>query len=151
MKWLQRLKSENAPDTHATNATKPGFVAFVACPAPPFENIEVPDSLPANDADAAQGPDPDGWCWPHSTAMNTAEIDIFTARLIHFTSRSVSSAEELADRLVQRDRGGDDRHLCVECRRCRPGPRCSKGLAVLDVLQRCNHFDRSPNLERFHP
>ena len=49
--------------------------------------------------------------------MNTVEIDAFTARLARFTAKgmSLSDAEALADKLVVRDREGDDRRLCLEC------------------------------------
>ena len=61
--------------------------------------------------------DPDRWCWPHGDAMNTAEIDTFTARLARFTDKGMSlpDAEALADKLVMRNREGDDRRLCLEC------------------------------------
>ena len=61
--------------------------------------------------------DPDRWCWPHGDAMNTVEIDAFTARLARFTDKglNLSAAEALADKLVIRDREGDDRRLCLEC------------------------------------
>ena len=51
--------------------------------------------------------DPDRWCWPHGAAMNTVEIDTFTARLARFTDKgmSLSDAEALADKLVVRDCG----------------------------------------------
>ena len=102
--WLARLKYEKLPDTSATKPTKPlqgdempGFVGFVADPAP------------ASDLDR--------WCWPHSQAMNTGEIDTFTARLVRFTDKglSLADAESEADRLVIRDRECDDRRLCLEC------------------------------------
>lgn len=50
--------------------------------------------------------DPDRWCWPHSYAMNTEEIDTFAQRLAAFTSlgMNLNDAEALADRLVIRDR-----------------------------------------------
>ncbi len=62
-------------------------------------------------------PDPDRWCWPHSEAMNTREIDTFTARLARFTDKGLEldDAEALADKLVMRDRDADDRRLCLEC------------------------------------
>lgn len=71
------------------------------------------DSSAANDPAA----DPDRWCWPHSEAMNTGEIDAFTARLARFTDRGLGldDAEALADKLVTRDRESDDRRLCLEC------------------------------------
>ena len=61
--------------------------------------------------------DPDRWCWPHGAAMNTVEIDTFTARLARFTDKgmSLTDAEALADKMVVRDREGDDRRLCLEC------------------------------------
>ena len=70
----------------------------------------------ANDA-AATTPDPDRWCWPHSEAMNTGEIDTFTARLARFTDKGLGldDAETLADKLVKLDREPDDRRLCLEC------------------------------------
>ena len=51
--------------------------------------------------------------------MNTAEIDAFTARLSRFTGQGliVALTESLADKLVIRDREGDDRRLCLECPR----------------------------------
>lgn len=92
-------------------------------------------------------PDPDRWCWPHSMAMTGAEIDTFTARLARFTGNgfSLDDSEALADKLVIRDRDGDDRHLCAECAHCRYGMRCAKKLAVLNILQRCDHFTSNTN------
>lgn len=132
--WLARLKNQKSPDTHATKPTKPpqrgdeaGFVGFVAYPAAPFENFRAGESVAAkpgptaaNDGpspDPAPATDPDRWCWPHSQAMNTVEIDTFMARLGRFTDKGVShdEAERLADALVSRDRQGDDRRLCLEC------------------------------------
>ena len=86
--------------------------------------------------------DPDRWCWPHSQVMTGREIDTFAERSNQFNRRGLTAldAELLADKLVNRDRDGDDRHLCVECRHCRPGLRCVNKLAVLHVLQRCDHF-----------
>jgi hypothetical protein len=67
---------------------------------------------------SAQIDDSDRWCWPYSSAMNGREIDIFLIRLEHFRSLGVglNSAENLADRLVIRDRDLDDRVMCVECK-----------------------------------
>ncbi len=77
-----------------------------------------------------------GWVW------NENETQTFMVRQARFHTLGLPSglAEELADQLVARDREGDDRRLCVECRHCCAGPRCVKQLAVLDVLQRCDHF-----------
>lgn len=51
-------------------------------------------------------------------------------------------AENLAQQLLYRDRpdSGDDRRLCIECKRLR-NKRCAAGLpAVWNVLQRCDRF-----------
>ena len=55
--------------------------------------------------------------------MNTGEIDTFTARLHQFTRRGLAEpeAESLADKLVKRDREGDDRRLCLECLHLKSG------------------------------
>lgn len=134
--WLDRLKIQKPPDTYATKSTKtvsvvsvacpPGglekpegvFVDFVAYPQGHLEKFEgtgqQPDTQAANDA----APDPDGDCWPHSSAWNTSEIELFNRRAALFVRRGVSDteAERLADALVQRDRDEDDRHACMECR-----------------------------------
>lgn len=120
MKWLDRLKTPKTPDPYATKPTKPqeseqaaGFVGFVAYPPAPFQKFEGSEA--ANDTTPTV--DPDRWCWPRSEAMNGQEIDTFTARLSRFTDKglTLADAEQQADRLVIRDREGDDRRLCLEC------------------------------------
>jgi hypothetical protein len=65
-----------------------------------------------------------------------------------------SEAENLAGRLTLRDREGDDRVSCADCKHYRPG-RCGNhrraGLNVADVghdlagrLQRCPGFGQTP-------
>ena len=73
--------------------------------------------------------DPDAHCWPHSTAMNSAEIDLFTARLHRFTDKGLTldHAQALADKLVMRDRDDDNRRLCLECVRLQGVGRWSCG------------------------
>ena len=177
MSWLARLKKQSSPSTHATEPTKPGFVGFVAPilalvektggdapaakdPAP----THAPDKLRAASlalgaviVAADMAADPDRWAWPHSPAMNTAEIDRFTARLARFTDRGVilSDAECLADKLVIRDRERDDRAMCLECTHLHRAGRCGNwqraGVAIrardafmpVDLvrqLQRCDGF-----------
>lgn len=97
------------PATFATHSPyTPPTVATVATVA-----VAKPEKVAANDP----APDPDRWCWPHSTAMTGREIDLFTARLARFTDKGVihGEAESLADKLVIRDRETDDRRLCLEC------------------------------------
>ena len=117
MNWLARLKNiGTAPTAEATKPTKPGFVGSVAPHIGVMQNTQTSDAPAANDP-AGLTLDPDRWCWPHTQAMNTAEIDTFIARLARFTDKGMAleAAEELADRLVTRDREADDRRLCLEC------------------------------------
>ena len=113
MNWLARLKKiETVPVRDATKTTKSVSVVSIA-----------PDiaSMPktGGDSPAANDPavDPDRWCWPHTIAMNNAEINTFKARLAWFTDKGLSldDADASADKLVLRDRDLDDRRLCLEC------------------------------------
>ena len=80
--------------------------------------VSVPADVEKADLNYAQMKDSDRWCWPHSSAMNGREIDIFLIRLEHFRSLGfgLNSAENLADRLIIRDRDLDDRVMCIECK-----------------------------------
>ena len=118
-------------------------------------------SRPNAEALAAQGMahDPDRHCWPHTNAMNTAEIDTFTTRVHLLTERGASTtdAEGMADALVRRDREADERRMCLECSHLRRSAglwRCGQwqraGLAAADVrgdvvnlLQRCSAFNEA--------
>ena len=113
------------------------------------------DTKAANDPALDPAPDPDRWCWPHSDAMTGAEIDRMVLRIERFVVRglNLSDADALADKLVIRDRDGDERRTCLECenlsrRRCSQwqqagigGPEVSVDLVGL--LQRCAGF-RAP-------
>ena len=157
MNWLARLKKiDTAPRVEATEPTKPGFVGFVAPGMAPMQKTGG-DAPAANDP----APDPDRWCWPHSEAMNTGEIDTFTVRLARFTDKGLSleDAEALADKLMTRDRESDDRRLCLECLHlsgqsgkawdCRNWQRAGVAIRARDAqlsaalvhqLQRCDGF-----------
>lgn len=165
MKWLALLKQQSPASASATEPTKPGFVGFAACPSAPFQKNE-PAGEAANDADATPAPDPDRYCWPHSPAMNAQEIDTFTARLTRFTDKglNLTDSEGLADKLVMRDREGDDRRLCLECAHLRGVDRWSCGnwelagmtrdsLARNLVLQfqRCRAFRGSAEVRKTNP
>lgn len=178
MSWLERLKKKQMPPyMDATNATKPGFVGFVASIPAPIQKTECV-SAAANDpaqavglvakqevatlvtAEPAAMPDPDRWCWPHSAAMTGREIDAMAERTGLFNRRGLAAldAELLADKLVNRDREGDDRRLCLECVclsrvggwRCNQWQRAGLGGAGVPAglviqLQRCDGFkDQSP-------
>ena len=92
------------PATFATREpSRQPTVATVATVA-----VAKASDRPANDtAQRAVTVDPDRHCWPHSAAMNTAEIDRFKARLARFTDRGViqGDAECLADRIVSKTTG----------------------------------------------
>jgi hypothetical protein len=164
--WLGRLKSEippggvptkltkplDGPLIEPTKLTKPGFVGFVSTPARHIQKFEGRTSAAANDSPT----DPDRWCWPHSDAMTGAELDAYAGRVALFHDRglTLARAEVLADRLLARDRDGDERRTCLECvhlvghganRRCTAwrlagfgGPGVAAALVVLP--QRCEGF-----------
>ena len=148
---------------------------LMALMAPPFGALcEKRDS--ANDAQlipkeggqvsTPAALDPDRHCWPCTEAMNSAEIDTFTARVIRFTDKGVTptDGEALADKLAKRDRELDDRRLCLECThlagyagswRCRGWQRAGIALQARDAglpgdlvrtLQRCDAFTHSINI-----
>jgi hypothetical protein len=102
MTWLARLKAQKVPSDHPTETTKSVSVVSVGTPTGHVQRIRG-DAAPAIDP----APDPDRWSWPHSTAMNTTEIETFMARLALYSDQGMSpcEAECLADRLVVRDRG----------------------------------------------
>lgn len=126
------------------------LLALLARTTPPTTCASpAPESLALLPAPAV---DPDRWCWPHSDAMNGAELQQFAKRAQQFTRRGMSAdaADAMADRLVIRDRASDDRRACLECGNHRPGrcsnhraallqsPEVGRDLAVL--LQRCPGF-----------
>jgi hypothetical protein len=179
-------KTAVGPDAYPAKPTKPPFAGFAGTPAalsqnsggdaqaandpahvPAFDReaieeraaiIEFDGGLSRPEAEALAGMvgNVDRHCWPHTEAMNTAEVDTFTARVHLFTRHGLDNteAERLADGLVVRDRQADDRRLCLECSRLRCGAglwRCGQwqraemgGLEVpgevVKLLQRCGAF-----------
>lgn len=87
--------------------------SYAGATAPPLVDRKVSARVDAAPEDA-----PDASCWPHSPAMPSAELDTFAARLARCTDRGLilADAQRLADKLVIRDREGDDRRACPECR-----------------------------------
>jgi hypothetical protein len=84
---------------------------------------------------------PDRFCWPHSEAMNTAEIDLFLARERLFLNNLLPDhrASALADRLVRRDRDIDPRVSCAECSYFRR-PKCPNEQPIsYPILHQCEH------------
>ena len=179
--WLERLKNKNVPNPNTTKPTKPAtdthaerFVGFVAHPPAPseksaeefcrFRSLPVGEYQNSDGAVAHSPPplrnepttDPDHCAWPHSGTPNGEKFDTHMSRQALFQQRGISTqdAERLADKLVARDRDGDDRRLCLECRHLRgDGPyRCGNARAAglqpdlprewVSVLQRCHGFNQ---------
>lgn len=70
-----------------------------------------------------------------------AEVAMFDKRVARSTWLGYLDVKGRAERLLHRDREGDDRRLCVECLHAGPGYRCVKREAfLLDQLQRCPMF-----------
>ena len=61
-------------------------------------------------------------------------------RVQRFIDLRLPDAEELADRLADRDADLDDRRLCVECRHHRHSGCAVRGAWFPRVLQRCESF-----------
>ena len=148
-----RLLTVSAVATEAVSAKPERLSTVLAVPSPAV--------LEKHDSSIAVTEAPDRWCWPHSSAMNGAEIDTFAARLHQFTDKGLSrnDGEALTDKLVLRDRDQDDRRVCLECKhfvghqagswRC--GNWRAAGVAIQSIdallpadlvvqLQRCNGF-----------
>lgn len=97
----------------------------------------------------------DAWCWPHSDAMNTAELDRMAARLRLFERRGIAEAEadRMADRLMLLERQGSALRACLACYRltgcAAEGWQCALGrVAAVDRLHRCEGFN-GPGGHRF--
>ena len=105
-----RLLTVSAVATEAVSAKPERLSTVLAVPSPTV--------LEKHDSSIAVTEDPERWCWPHSSAMNGAEIDTFAARLHYFTDKGLArnDGETLADKLVLRDRDQDDRRVCLECK-----------------------------------
>jgi hypothetical protein len=88
------------------------------------------------------------------------EIAVYIAREQHL-QRLGLDAERMAERLLHRDRDGDDRRLCAECagfdrstRHCTRWRRAGMVRSVHplpDVLQRCPGFHLHPTLAAAEP
>lgn len=86
----------------------------------------------------------DTYCWPHSSAANTAEIKRLVLRIGMFQRRGLSEsrAEWLADRCMLRDRDMDDRRACIECKHWQFGGTCAAKQVALPktMFHRCHKF-----------
>ena len=170
MSWLERLKKpENIPKAcpaktaKSLSAVSAGSIWRTsektdAENAPARLKHEGPKNLQTT-ATVPAASDADRWSWPHGSEMKAAEIEVFSQREHQFNQRGLAQhvAQMLADQLVNRDREGDDRRLCLECGNLsRVGAwRCSQwqraGLGAREVpavltqqLQRCQAFRSAP-------
>ena len=139
MTLLAKLRAQQAQGfataTVATNAT---VIPFSLPSVATVAEVAVANKSKDN---------PDRYCWPNSPAMNTVEIKTFHSRVVRFSGRA--NAEQLADRLVRRDREADDRVMCIECLHMK-GMICHNskeaemhamlGENFVDQLQRCTGF-----------
>ena len=107
---VARLLAVSSVPTKVVSAKPERLSSVLAVPSPAV--------LEKHDSSVAVTEDPDRWCWPNSSAMNSAEIDTFTVRLNKFTTKGLAcnDGEALADKLVIRDRELDVRRVCLECR-----------------------------------
>ena len=124
-----------------------------ACPAyagkAPRAAADRPHRLTNEEADRCHAP-----CWDDD------EIAAFTLRAERFTVLGRADADDLAARLTLRDRDGDDRHMCRECRELAQAGRCSAAARgdmpgvgrqmepVPDILMRCASFKPAVSAHR---
>lgn len=75
------------------------------------------------------------YTWPHGVAANPLELERMAKRLALLAARglSIDAAERMADALMNRDRDGDTRRVCLECRQLVQG----------DTLQFCSAHARA--------
>lgn len=162
---MQLCNRYNRPELHGCIAHGVQPCNCLPPPATPSATtVQLRDALrgvarATGDATAVQPPGAsDAWCWPHAEAMNGAELQTFAARERLFIRRGADEAvaENLADRLVIRDRQRDHRRTCLECQHYRHG-RCGNrqraGLQSAEIgrdlgslLQHCHGF--APALDR---
>lgn len=98
----------------------------------------------------------------HSPCWGDAEIQAFTDRRDRLLRWGYTAqvADGLAERLTLRDRDGDERRLCLECRELEATGRCAaarrgafpgvdRGLEpVQDILMRCESFNEAVSAHR---
>lgn len=94
----------------------------------------------------------------HAGGWDSTEIEVFLLREDRFHRRGRADAEDLAERLVLRDRQRDDRRLCLECVELRADGLCQAAARgelpysatrvqpVPTILHRCSKFALAPGL-----
>jgi hypothetical protein len=77
MNWLARLKNEKAPGSHATKATKPGFVGFVAPTPVVSQKIEAKEEKTAPLPEVGAGAATSRWWRIHYPDRAPVEVCCF--------------------------------------------------------------------------
>ena len=148
-KWALRLAEESAaPIAPVTAETaKRGHVSVLAVtPKGGGRELHAPPAAECRQADRLEALDLAAVAW---TDSDVARFLDRRARLMRW-GWSESDAEQLADRLVRRDREVDDRVCCADCGHYRPN-RCGNhrraglnsagvGRDLAAMLQRCPGF-----------
>ncbi len=128
----------------AIRAEKPALLALLTGAAPALQSR--PYWLATAEADHC-----------HAHPWDDATCARFAARVGRFLRLGIDAtdADDLAERLALRDQDADDRRLCIECRNCRPGLRCSAsqrsgfgpdlGRDLATRLHRCPAFASTEN------
>jgi hypothetical protein len=130
----------------ALKAGKAALLAWLNTPAandakPQNEEKRVGTQCPPSKTTAElseiSGVHGDG-CWPHGVAWNTAEVTLYLKRLDHLHNQGIrhQQAEALAQTLLERDRTGDERRLCLECDHHHHNGRCVNAVAAGLTLDR---------------
>jgi hypothetical protein len=130
--WANRVKTQISREcligTAKTDKTS-GSIHLSVLTAPTLAISTVSDGLSSvlavpslgalakHDSSIVGTDDLDQKCWPHSSAMTSAEIATFTARHARFTRRSVAKADSdtMAEKMLNRDRQGGDWFSYLEC------------------------------------
>jgi len=93
-------------------------LATLAISHAPKPATPAPSASPATPAPTPAPPDPDRWCWPHSEAMNTAELHALQTHITHLQrlGLGLEAAERLADQRVWAQRQLATPRTCLQCR-----------------------------------
>jgi len=147
-KWIQLLEKAESAEPPSGATAKTAKTPATNGPTPLLSVLSVPGEGPSANSRA----DLDAVAW------TDADIERFK-HYRHVATKAgfgKNAAEEIAERLVIRDREQDDRRACLECAELRASGRCAAAGGfhwaspqlepVREVLQRCEGFkpnDRS--------
>lgn len=153
-KWAARLAEKTAaPYSCGTDKTdKRGVLSVLAVtPEGGAADFQAAPTVASEPTDPPEALDLVAVAWSDA---DIARFNNRRARLIRW-GWPMPEAEALAERLTQRDREGDDRVSCADCRHYRRG-RCGNhaqagiggpevGRELAAMLQRCRGFSATPS------